>query len=93
MGLTKCNNGYEDLESNKGNPAARAYIGTSAAAERCMSAWIMRLNMRGTGGYRCPTFFYRFHVFQVVRRNQAIRALTEKPPHTENTVLFQTYLL
>ena len=25
---------YVSLESNKGNPAARAYIGTSAAAER-----------------------------------------------------------
>ena len=38
-------------ESNKGNPAARAYIGTSAAAERGMVTWIMRLNMRGTGGF------------------------------------------
>ena len=37
-------------ESNKGNPAARAYIGTSAAAERGMVTWIMRLNMRVTEG-------------------------------------------
>ena len=37
--------------SNKGNPAAQAHIGTSAAAERGMRAWIMRLNMRGMGGF------------------------------------------
>ena len=30
-------------ESNPGNPAAPAYIGTSAAAERGMGTWIMRL--------------------------------------------------
>ena len=38
------------IESNTGNPAARAYMGTSAVAERGMVVWIMRLNMRGTEG-------------------------------------------
>ena len=44
-------------------------------------------NMRGVGGF--PTYvkrFYIFHGFKVVRsRNQAIRALTEKPP-TQKTL-------
>ena len=43
------------VESNEGNPAARAYIGTSAATERGMRAWIMRLNMRGNGRGGFPT--------------------------------------
>ena len=39
-------------DSNKGDPAARVYIGTSAVAERGgMVTWIMRLNMRGTEGF------------------------------------------
>ena len=51
----------------KDNPAARVYIGMSAAAERDMSAWILRLNMRGTGGVSNVKSFYIFHGFQVVR--------------------------
>ena len=40
-------------ESNKpkGNPAVRAYIGTSAAVERGMVTWVMRLHMRVQRGF------------------------------------------
>ena len=59
--------GLWNAESNKGNPAARAYIGTSAAAERGMVTWIMRLNMRGMEGASYVKSICIFHGFQVVR--------------------------
>ena len=71
--------------SNQRNPAARHCTGMSAAAEGGMVTRIMRL-YEGYGDLY-------IHGYQVVRlarsRNQGIRALTEKPPPTENTVFLQ----
>ena len=58
--------------SNKGNPAARAYVGMSAAYE-CMD---YEAEYEGYGRSSYVKSFYTFHEFQVVGSgNQAIRAL------------------
>ena len=71
--------------SNKGNPAARTYIGTSAATERGMSAWVMRLNMTGTGVF--PTSRASTHSMECRQLDQGIKqSELDSPFHTENTV-------
>ena len=77
-------------ESNKGDPAARVYIGTSAVAERGGYGYMdYEAEYEGYGGISYIKSIYMFHESQVVRSSsQGIKEyeLSLRSPSTRKTL-------